>query len=234
VVWLNYSLAWGGSYDKQCLVKELDNLAVSADVLQPFKFQGQFFDTETSFHYNRFRYYDSDVGMFVSRDPIGLMGGDNVFAYAPNPIGWIDPYGLTRQILGNYGEKWAMDALRDNSKYLSIFSVQNTSNNGLDIVAKRADGKYDIFEVKTSLCGNFKLSERQATGKGFAKTVLLGDVQGKRAYFKQGLNGLKTQISKSEARRIYQNMGDTRKIYVNACRNSKGRYTLQSMIISPW
>ncbi|MGP2571411.1 RHS repeat-associated core domain-containing protein [Ornithobacterium rhinotracheale] len=45
-------------------------------------------------HYNRFRYYDSDVGMFVSRDPIGLMGGSNVFAYAPNPTGWVDPWGL--------------------------------------------------------------------------------------------------------------------------------------------
>ncbi len=34
------------------------------------------------------------MGMFTTRDPIGLMGGDNVFAYAPNPTGWIDPLGL--------------------------------------------------------------------------------------------------------------------------------------------
>ena len=32
--------------------------------------------------------------MFTTRDPIGLMGGTNVFQYAPNPIGWIDPFGL--------------------------------------------------------------------------------------------------------------------------------------------
>ena len=32
--------------------------------------------------------------MFISRDPIGLLGGNNVFQYAPNPIGWIDPWGL--------------------------------------------------------------------------------------------------------------------------------------------
>ena len=91
---MNYSQAWGGSYDKQCFIKELDNLAVSVDVLQTLRFQGQSFDTETGFHYNRFRYYDSDVGMFVSRDPIGLMGRDNVFAYSPNSIMWIDPLGL--------------------------------------------------------------------------------------------------------------------------------------------
>ncbi|MGP2571414.1 RHS repeat domain-containing protein [Ornithobacterium rhinotracheale] len=30
-------------------------------------------DQETGLHYNRFRYYDADIGMFVSRDPIGLL-----------------------------------------------------------------------------------------------------------------------------------------------------------------
>ena len=34
------------------------------------------------------------MGMFTTRDPIGLMGGDNVFQYAPNPTGWVDPLGL--------------------------------------------------------------------------------------------------------------------------------------------
>ena len=94
VVWLNYQMAWGGSFSQLNNVYNLDGLDVSADELQPFRFQGQFFDGETGLHYNRFRYYDSDVGMFISRDPIGLLGGNNVFQYAPNPIGWIDPWGL--------------------------------------------------------------------------------------------------------------------------------------------
>ena len=51
-------------------------------------------DTETGLHYNRFRYFDPDLGMFTSRDPIGLMGGNNVFQYAPNPTEWVDPLGL--------------------------------------------------------------------------------------------------------------------------------------------
>ncbi|NQJ69542.1 hypothetical protein HO543_10530 [Streptococcus suis] len=63
--------------------------------LQPIRFQGQYYDPETSLHYNRFRYYDSDVGMFIQRDPIGLLGGLNTFQYAPNPIHWIDPLGLS-------------------------------------------------------------------------------------------------------------------------------------------
>ena len=92
VVWLNYSLAWGGSFDRLNHVDNLDGLNVSADELQPIRFQGQFFDIETNLHYNRFRYYDSDVGMFVSRDPIQLEGGLNTFAYAPNPVNWIVRY----------------------------------------------------------------------------------------------------------------------------------------------
>ncbi len=61
---------------------------------QALRFQGQYFDVETGLHYNRFRYYDPDVGRFVSLDPIGLQGGNNLYQYAPNPVTWIDPWGL--------------------------------------------------------------------------------------------------------------------------------------------
>jgi RHS repeat-associated protein len=65
------------------------------EIHQPLRFQGQYYDNETGLHYNRFRYYDPDCGRFVSQDPIGLAGGFNLFAYAPNPIIWLDPYGLS-------------------------------------------------------------------------------------------------------------------------------------------
>lgn len=34
------------------------------------------------------------MGRFISKDPIGLLGGLNTFAYAPNPVEWTDPLGL--------------------------------------------------------------------------------------------------------------------------------------------
>lgn len=40
--------------------------------------------------------------MFISRDPIGLLGGNNVFQYAPNPIGWVDPFGLACKAPNGY------------------------------------------------------------------------------------------------------------------------------------
>ena len=95
VVWLADYEAWGNTAKVVWREEKLEQLQVSADELQPIRFQGQSFDVETGLHYNRFRYYDPDLGMFVSRDPIGLMGGSNVFQYAPNPTGWIDPFGLS-------------------------------------------------------------------------------------------------------------------------------------------
>ncbi|MDA8457396.1 RHS repeat-associated core domain-containing protein, partial [Acidovorax sp. GBBC 3334] len=57
--------------------------------------QGQYLDRETGLHYNTFRYYDPDMGRFISPDPIGLAGGLNLQQYAVNPLSWIDPLGLS-------------------------------------------------------------------------------------------------------------------------------------------
>lgn len=99
VVWLADYEAWGNTSKIVWRQETLEQLQVSADEIQPLRFQGQSYDIETGLHYNRFRYFDPDLGMFISRDPIGLMGGNNVFAYAPNPTGWIDPFGLSNQPL---------------------------------------------------------------------------------------------------------------------------------------
>ncbi|MCV5169029.1 RHS repeat-associated core domain-containing protein, partial [Escherichia coli] len=63
-------------------------------VEQNLRYQGQYLDRETGLHYNLHRYYDPDVGRFMVTDPIGLLGGLNLYAYAPNPLGWVDPLGL--------------------------------------------------------------------------------------------------------------------------------------------
>ncbi|MCH2225361.1 MAG: DUF6531 domain-containing protein [Crocinitomicaceae bacterium] len=48
----------------------------------PFRYQGQYDDVEIELYYNRFRYYDSSAGIYVSQDPIGLTGQmPNFYAY---------------------------------------------------------------------------------------------------------------------------------------------------------
>ena len=39
------------------------------------------------------------MGRFTTQDPISLTGGINLYQYAPNPVGWIDPTGLTSKQL---------------------------------------------------------------------------------------------------------------------------------------
>jgi RHS repeat-associated protein len=67
---------------------------------QNLRFQGQYLDRDTGLHYNTFRYYDPDIGRFISPDPIGLQGGLNLGSYGPNPISWIDPWGLVNPTVG--------------------------------------------------------------------------------------------------------------------------------------
>lgn len=104
VVWLADYEAWGNTARVVWREERLEQLKVSAGELQPIRFQGQSFDAETGLHYNRFRYYDPDLGMFISRDPIGFLGGFNTFAYAPNPVMWVNPSGLAV-----YHTNWAKD-----------------------------------------------------------------------------------------------------------------------------
>lgn len=58
------------------------------------RFQGQYYDSETELHYNRYRYYEPHSARYMSKDPIGLEGGLNTSAYVNNPTHWIDPMGL--------------------------------------------------------------------------------------------------------------------------------------------
>jgi RHS repeat-associated protein len=75
----------------------LSRAARDAGVKNPFRFQGQYFDEESGLHYNRYRYYDAHAGRFVSKDPLGLAGGNHLHTYAPNPLEWVDPLGLNKK-----------------------------------------------------------------------------------------------------------------------------------------
>jgi len=78
-----------------------DTLEVNGDssVDNPYMFQGRRFDGETKLHYYRNRYYNSRLGRFISRDPMGvwydLQGyGNGYSSFASNSVTLSDPYGL--------------------------------------------------------------------------------------------------------------------------------------------
>jgi RHS repeat-associated protein len=64
-------------------------------VVLNLRFPGQYFDKESTLHYNGYRYYQPTTGRYVQADPIGLGGGENRFAYVnDNAINGSDPRGL--------------------------------------------------------------------------------------------------------------------------------------------
>jgi len=89
----------GGHIVWKARYKTYGNVAVKEvdEIDNPIRFQGQYFDEETGLHYSRHRYYNPSTGQFTTQDPIGLLGGTNSYQYAPNPVQWIDPMGLTAQ-----------------------------------------------------------------------------------------------------------------------------------------
>ena len=45
------------------------------------------------------RYYEPEVGCFINQDPIGLLGGSNLYRFAPNAQGWTDLSGFIAMAL---------------------------------------------------------------------------------------------------------------------------------------
>lgn len=90
LVWQNQTDAFG----KEVKAAK-ENNAFENSFAQPIRFQGQYFDTESGLHYNRYRYYCTKQQRFIHQDPIGLVGGINHYQYAPNPVNWVDPLGLS-------------------------------------------------------------------------------------------------------------------------------------------
>ncbi|WP_455819459.1 RHS repeat-associated core domain-containing protein [Pseudomonas cerasi] len=86
--WEGISTPWGK------LLSESNQRVPGYD--QNLRLQGLYLDRQTGLHYNLFRYYDPDSARFTQHDPIGLAGGLNLYQYAPNPLNWIDPLGLTK------------------------------------------------------------------------------------------------------------------------------------------
>jgi RHS repeat-associated protein len=60
-----------------------------------FRHAGREYDAEAGIYYNRSRYYDPQLGRYLSEDPMGIDGGLNLYGYGRNaPVNVRDPFGL--------------------------------------------------------------------------------------------------------------------------------------------
>ena len=66
--------------------------------INPLRYRGYYYDTETGFYYLQSRYYDPVVSRFINADKYASTGdglvGYNMFAYCSNnPVNYSDPSG---------------------------------------------------------------------------------------------------------------------------------------------
>ena len=87
-------LVWQVEFDIYGRIRE--NLFNNKQFI-PFRQLGQYEDKELDgLYYNRFRYYSSQTGAYISKDPIGLAGNNpNLYAYTFDSNSEVDVFGLS-------------------------------------------------------------------------------------------------------------------------------------------
>lgn len=70
-------------------------VASTGTLVNPFRYTGRELDSETGLYYYRARYYDPQIGRFISDDPLRFGAGYNFYTYTENsPVNATDPSGL--------------------------------------------------------------------------------------------------------------------------------------------
>jgi len=119
---------------------------------QPFRFSTKYYDGETGLMDFGYRFYVADTGRWLTRDPIGLKGGINLYIHVENnPVNGIDPFGLSKTG-GKHANKNKPMNVGDFNKNSSAKEVRDAINN-----AKKA--------------GNLKHAKNL---KGLLKVILRG------------------------------------------------------------
>ncbi len=113
----------------------------------PFRYPGQYEDEETGLYYNRFRYYDPEGGEYLSKDPISLHGGFNLYSYTLDPLFWIDPEGLAKK-KGGCGRAWLNFAKIWHDKRASAIFGKGKKFKGRSVGGRHYDKRYKGRDIE--------------------------------------------------------------------------------------
>jgi len=110
-----------------------------------YLFTGERVDAETGLVYLRARYYDPETGAFLNKDPLGVSGGLNHYAYVSNdPLNRVDPNGLT-----SYDEflKYINDEAHATGLITGVGDTDPHTGEGFDYVVHTSTGNkvLDVF-----------------------------------------------------------------------------------------
>uniref|UniRef100_UPI001D1725C2 RHS repeat-associated core domain-containing protein n=1 Tax=Acinetobacter sp. CFCC 11171 TaxID=1775558 RepID=UPI001D1725C2 len=168
-VWEIKQDTWGTALE----INTGDNLLEQSNL----RFQGQYYDSETGLHYNRYRYYEPFSARYVSKDPIGLFGGLNNSAYVSDPNLWIDPMGL--QDKNNNGftqktlelmaasDKRAIDLIKRESSFMSVEKREANAEayRQQQLAAKVKEDEQKRKEKRREYSGQMGINQMNVPGK---------------------------------------------------------------------
>ena len=138
----------------------------------PFKYQGQYEDVETGLYYNRFRYYDSCTGNYISQDPIRLNSRMyNFYSYVSNTNHTIDIFGLDwNYVLVNSKEETYYHGRASEQQKLQDVARRHAGTQGKDGVRF---GEGDTLKRKTPINTDYDIV-RGIEQRGISENKLLG------------------------------------------------------------
>ena len=160
-------VVWETDYDIYGRLKDLKG----DKYFIPFRQMGQYEDEELDgLYYNRFRYYDSGSGVYISQDPISIEGGLNIYAYVKDSNIWVDIFGLTDF------NSWLIKGKSNYSNYMSDSYTGITDN------FKRRSiehgGRHGIIE-KLENTGNLTKNQSRCVEQAIIKNVGIDNLNNK-------------------------------------------------------
>ena len=143
----------------------------------PYGFTGREIETDNIYYY-RARYYDADIGRFLSRDPIGFLAGDfNFYRYVGNNVvNRKDPFGLEEEDTSML--QWVRNQIPEKGNRAEVdYPILGTFNSiARTIVGK--ESKYYTKALGMSVDVGVGLAEGTIEGGGFIGTKPSEDGKG--------------------------------------------------------
>ena len=235
-------ISGSGAVEADYTYDAFGNQTEEAEDVNPFRYAGEYWDSESGLIYLRARYYDSGVGGFISEDP--ARDGENWYVYCGgNPVMFVDPSGLTyfdsfneeiqrhtevmEKFRFEFSMAWATTespiTVVENDDNITIYAYVNIVGEAADTIIPGSNPpptyrQAAIGGIKTSWSGEYN---------GKSVNVAIMDVgDGNKHYIKDGQKSLKITInngngvsnlsgwvSKGSPGRITMYQGDNRNNY---------------------
>ncbi|WP_144299202.1 RHS repeat domain-containing protein [Treponema pedis] len=204
----NGELVWSADYD---IYGRLKNVKGERTFI-PFRQAGQIEDAELEgLYYNRYRWYNSETGIYISQDPIGLAGNNpTLYEYVFDSNIEVDILGLATVYLRN-NEIYVGKAKQNAKTRYKSDKVNSATDIFTDIPdTDTAQGVEDVVHDRLLL--NKDLTDKV---KNINKPVRIGDKKGRR---KDGIKWLKQKYGENYLEEIDKKIKDHYSENGNGCK----------------